>query len=95
MATQDEKIKWVEGTPFMVDGFRFTNPKCKHYLLTHFHSGKSCEFEKCDFCTWYHSGEGGGTSRYTHDSVQCVVNMVDVSIAPTCCGGEGEKQQVH
>lgn len=39
MATQDEKIKWVEGSPFMVDGFRFTNPRCKHYLLTHFHSG--------------------------------------------------------
>lgn len=40
MATQDEKIKWVEGSPFMVDGFRFTNPRCKHYLLTHFHSGQ-------------------------------------------------------
>lgn len=39
MATQDEKIKWVEGSPFMVDGFRFTNARCKHYLLTHFHSG--------------------------------------------------------
>ena len=39
MATQDEKIKWVEGSPFMVDGFRFANPRCKHYLLTHFHSG--------------------------------------------------------
>lgn len=39
MATQDEKIKWVEGSPFMVDGFRFTNPRCRHYLLTHFHSG--------------------------------------------------------
>ncbi|CAN0498026.1 unnamed protein product [Scytosiphon promiscuus] len=39
MATQDEKIKWVEGSPFIVDGFRFTNPRCKHYLLTHFHSG--------------------------------------------------------
>ncbi|CAM9212091.1 unnamed protein product [Discosporangium mesarthrocarpum] len=38
MATQIEKMKWVEGTPFMVDGFRFTNPRCKHYLLTHFHS---------------------------------------------------------
>ena len=40
MATQDEKIKWVEGSPFMVDGFRFQTPQCKHYLLTHFHSGE-------------------------------------------------------
>lgn len=40
MAMQQERIKWVEGTPFMVDGFRFLNPRCRHYLLTHFHSGK-------------------------------------------------------
>ncbi|CAM9368639.1 unnamed protein product, partial [Choristocarpus tenellus] len=38
MTTQDAKIKWVEGTPFMVDGFRYCNPRCTYYLLTHFHS---------------------------------------------------------
>lgn len=26
------------GTRFMVDGFAFTNAKCSHYFLTHYHS---------------------------------------------------------
>lgn len=51
MATQDEKIKWVEGSPFMVDGFRFANPRCKHYLLTHFHSGLVGPYFMEVFCT--------------------------------------------
>ena len=38
MAEQVENIKWVPGTRFMVDGFRFQSPRCQVYLLTHFHS---------------------------------------------------------
>jgi L-ascorbate metabolism protein UlaG (beta-lactamase superfamily) len=28
----------IAGTPFMVDGFKFQSPKCKHYFLTHYHA---------------------------------------------------------
>ncbi|KAK9918001.1 hypothetical protein WJX75_000449 [Coccomyxa subellipsoidea] len=38
MAEQVEHIKWVPNTRFMVDGFRFQSPRCKHYWLTHYHS---------------------------------------------------------
>lgn len=31
-------MKWIPGTRFMVDGFEFQQPSCKHYFLTHFHS---------------------------------------------------------
>ncbi|CAL8471261.1 g10803 [Coccomyxa elongata] len=38
MAEQVENIKWVPNTPFIVDGFRFQTPRCKHYWLSHYHS---------------------------------------------------------
>jgi DNA cross-link repair 1A protein len=39
MASQVESIKWVPGTRFIVDGFRFQAPeKCSRYFLTHCHS---------------------------------------------------------
>lgn len=38
MASQVECIKWVPGTRFLVDGFRFQHPDCKAYFLTHAHS---------------------------------------------------------
>ncbi len=38
MASQVEQIKWIQGTRFMVDGFRFQNSRCQNYFLTHFHS---------------------------------------------------------
>jgi len=39
MASQVESIKWVPGTRFIVDGFRFQSPeKCTRYFLTHCHS---------------------------------------------------------
>ena len=38
MATQVESIKWVPGTRFLVDGFRFQHPACRAYFLTHAHS---------------------------------------------------------
>eukprot|EP00884_Botryococcus_braunii_P004419 jgi/Botrbrau1/13979/Bobra.117_2s0009.1 len=38
MAEQIESIKWISGTRFMVDGFRFQHPACQNYFLTHFHS---------------------------------------------------------
>ena len=40
MATQVESIKWVPGTRFLVDGFRFADPPNQpgaRYFLTHFH----------------------------------------------------------
>ena len=38
MAQQLEHLKWIQGTAFMVDGFRFQNPRCTKYFLTHFHA---------------------------------------------------------
>lgn len=38
MASQVESIKWVPGTRFIVDGFRFLSPACRRYFLTHAHS---------------------------------------------------------
>jgi len=38
MASQVESIKWVPGTKFIVDGFRFQSPSCTTYFLTHCHS---------------------------------------------------------
>ncbi|GAQ83770.1 putative DNA repair metallo-beta-lactamase family protein [Klebsormidium nitens] len=38
MALQQEAIKWIAGTDFMVDGFKFQNLRCRRYFLTHFHS---------------------------------------------------------
>ena len=38
MASQVESIKWVPGTAFLVDGFGFQSPRCRHYFLTHAHS---------------------------------------------------------
>ena len=38
MASQVEGIKWVPGTQFLVDGFRFQHPACQAYFLTHAHS---------------------------------------------------------
>jgi phosphoribosyl 1,2-cyclic phosphodiesterase len=38
MASQVEGVKWVPGTSFIVDGFRFQHPACTAYFLTHAHS---------------------------------------------------------
>ncbi|CAM9394798.1 unnamed protein product, partial [Scytosiphon promiscuus] len=70
MATQDEKIKWVEGTPFMVDGFRFTNPKCKHYLLTHFHS---------DHTTGLYKSFSAGTIYTSKGTADLIVELMGVN----------------
>lgn len=34
MAAQVEAVKWVPGTKFIVDGFRFQSPACAAYFLT-------------------------------------------------------------
>lgn len=49
MASQVEHIKWVPGTPFMVDGFRFQTGRCKHYFLTHAHGDHTTGLNK-SFC---------------------------------------------
>lgn len=46
MATQVEHIKWVPGTRFMVDGFRFQNSRCCHYFLTHSHGDHTTGLNK-------------------------------------------------
>jgi DNA cross-link repair 1A protein len=38
MAAQLEHIKWIPGTRFIVDGFRFPSSDCQHYFLTHAHA---------------------------------------------------------
>ena len=38
MASQVRELKWVRGTKFIVDGFRFQDPECRTYFLTHCHS---------------------------------------------------------
>eukprot|EP00903_Cladosiphon_okamuranus_P007136 g6931.t1 len=70
MATQDEKIKWVEGSPFMVDGFRFQKPECKHYLLTHFHS---------DHTTGLYKSFSAGTIYTSHGTAKLVVELLGVN----------------
>ena len=41
MASQVRELKWVRGTKFIVDGFRFQDPECRTYFLTHCHSVRS------------------------------------------------------
>ena len=43
---QVESIKWLPGTRFIVDGFRFQSPKCQCYFLTHAHSDHTCGLTK-------------------------------------------------
>lgn len=40
MASQTRHIKIIHGIEplFIVDGFKFTQPECSHYFLTHYHS---------------------------------------------------------
>ena len=38
MAAQLEAVKWIPGTKFLVDGFRFQSSECTAYFLTHAHS---------------------------------------------------------
>ncbi|CAM9735707.1 unnamed protein product [Ectocarpus sp. 12 AP-2014] len=70
MATQDEKVKWVEGSPFMVDGFRFTNPRCRHYLLTHFHS---------DHTTGLYKSFSAGIIYCSHGTANLIVELMGVN----------------
>jgi hypothetical protein len=45
MASQVESIKWIAGTNFMVDGFRFARPAKQPgatYFLTHYHGDHYC-----------------------------------------------------
>ena len=35
---QVEGIKWIPGTKFIVDGFRFQSTACQCYFLTHVHA---------------------------------------------------------
>jgi DNA cross-link repair 1A protein len=46
MASQVEAIKWVPGTKFLVDGFRFQHPDCRAYFLTHAHSDHTTGLSK-------------------------------------------------
>ncbi len=47
MATQVEQIKWVPHTCFLVDGFAFKHPRCRHYFLTHAHSDHTVGLSRC------------------------------------------------
>ena len=46
MASQIEKIKWIENSKFIVDGFNFQNPNCRHYFLSHYHSDHTTGLNK-------------------------------------------------
>ena len=37
-----ESIKWIPGTKFIVDGFRFQSTSCQCYFLTHCHADHTC-----------------------------------------------------
>lgn len=54
MASQVESIKWVPGTRFIVDGFRFQSPeKCTRYFLTHCHSDHTTGLTPSSFKTGF------------------------------------------
>ena len=38
LSRQVEGIKWIPGTKFIVDGFRFQSTACQCYFLTHVHA---------------------------------------------------------
>ena len=63
MAQQLEHLKWIQGTTFMVDGFRFQNPRCTKYFLTHFHA---------DHTTGKLSCRGGIARAAEHIAVGCL-----------------------
>jgi Cft2 family RNA processing exonuclease len=46
MAAQLEHIKWIPGTRFIVDGFRFPSKDCQHYFLTHAHADHTTGLKK-------------------------------------------------
>lgn len=46
MAAQLEQVKWIPGTRFIVDGFKFPSGKCRHYFLTHAHADHTIGLKK-------------------------------------------------
>lgn len=46
MAAQLEHVKWIPGTAFIVDGFRFPSSQCRHYFLTHAHADHTTGLKK-------------------------------------------------
>jgi ribonuclease BN (tRNA processing enzyme) len=55
MASQVESIKWVPNTRFIVDGFKYQSPACKHYFLSHYHSDHTIGvlILPCRYCISY------------------------------------------
>ncbi|GIL47378.1 hypothetical protein Vafri_4210 [Volvox africanus] len=71
MASQVERIKWVPGTDFLVDGFAFKNTRCSHYFLTHFHSDHTVGLNK---------SFNGGVIYCSHITARLLVH--DMGIRP-------------
>jgi len=74
MAGQDATIKTMRGIAkhcgsFIVDGFNFVDPKCKHYFLTHFHS---------DHTTGLHAGFDVGTIYCSAVTAELIIAMIGV-----------------
>ncbi|PNH05209.1 DNA cross-link repair 1 protein [Tetrabaena socialis] len=65
MASQVESIKWVPGTDFLVDGFKFKTPRCAHYFLTHFHSDHTIGLSK---------GFSGGLIYCSHVTARLLIH---------------------
>jgi DNA cross-link repair 1A protein len=72
MATQYEAAKWIPGTSFLVDGFRQTTHKCKHYFLTHAHGDHTTGLAK----SWR-----GGTIYCTPITARLITEEAGISRA--------------
>ena len=69
MAQQLEHLKWIQGTTFMVDGFRFQNPRCTKYFLTHFHADHTTG--ELSWPQWSRSHYRAGCGKAVQDVSSC------------------------
>ena len=90
MAGQDATIKTMRGIAthcgsFIVDGFNFVDPRCRHYFLTHFHS---------DHTAGLHAGFDVGTIYCSAVTAELVIAVIGVrrKNVVSAEAGHGEQQ---